>query len=193
MSSIEKHEDVTYADIEALPEHVVGEIVAGELLVSPRPSGPHAQVTSVLGMTIGSPFHLGRGGPGGWIILDEPELHLGGDVLVPDLAGWRKERLPRVPQDPRFTVSPDWVCEVLSRSTARFDRTRKASAYAREHVHHLWFVDPIEKTLEVLRAQDGSWLIAQTFGDAEHDKHIRAEPFDAVEIDLSALWLPDAD
>ncbi|MEO1333902.1 MAG: Uma2 family endonuclease, partial [Myxococcota bacterium] len=90
MSSIEKHEDVTYADIEALPEHVVGEIVAGELLVSPRPSGPHAQVTSVLGMTIGSPFHLGRGGPGGWIILDEPELHLGGDVLVPDLAGWRK-------------------------------------------------------------------------------------------------------
>jgi len=193
MSSIIKRENVTYADIEALPEHLTGEMIAGELIVSPRPGGPHTQVTSVLGMTIGPPFYLGRGGPGGWVILFEPELHLGNDVLVPDLAGWRKERLPEIPRDQRFTVAPDWVCEVLSRSTARFDRTRKANACAREGVMHLWFVDPVEKTLEVLRAHEGSWLIAQTFGDAEGDRLIRAEPFDSIDIDLSALWLSDAE
>jgi Uma2 family endonuclease len=177
----------TYADLESLPPHKVGEIVGGVLIVSPRPAFPHAAAASALGEELGPPFKRGRGGPGGWILLDEPELHLGAgpDVLVPHLAGWRRERMPEMPDVPFATVAPDWICEVLSPSTEAVDRGDKLPIYAREGVLHAWLVDPILRTLEVLRLDAGGWCIVGTSRD--HAK-IRAEPFDAVELDLAVLW-----
>ena len=180
----------TYADLLEVPEHLVAEIVAGHLYASPRPSSPHAHAASTLGMDIGSPFHRGRGGPGGWWILDEPELHLGEDVLVPDLAGWRRERMPAVPNAPYFTLAPDWVCEVISPSTGRLDRTGKMPAYAREEVAYAWLVDPLQRTLEVFRLTEGKWLLIATHAESVV---VRAEPFEAVELDLGALWLSPAE
>jgi Uma2 family endonuclease len=134
---------------------------------------------------LGAPFDLGIGGPGGWIMLDEPELHVGPDIVVPDLAGWRSERLPVILDAAYFTVAPDWVCEVLSRSTEAIDRADKLPIYAREGVHHAWLVNAPQRTLEVLRRQGDNWLtIAVHRGDCK----VRAEPFDAIELDLSILW-----
>ena len=136
-------------------------------------------------MLIGGPFDHGIGGPGGWWILDEPELHLGPDVLVPDLAGWRRSRMPEVPNVPFSTLAPDWVCEVLSPSTTTLDRTKKLDIYAREHVGHAWLVDPIARTLEVLRREDGRWLIRATHAGSDV---VRATPFGEVDLDLRGLW-----
>lgn len=175
----------TYEDLLHVPDHQVAEIVDGELIVSPRPSGPHARATSVIGMEIGGPFDRGRGGPGGWWIVDEPELHLGEDVVVPDVAGWRRERMPVYPDAPFVTLAPDWVCEVLSTRTRRLDRIRKMPVYAREGVPWIWIVDPDAETLEVFRLQTGSWVLASSHvGDEE----VRAEPFAAVPLALGALW-----
>jgi Uma2 family endonuclease len=175
----------TYADILALPEHVVGEIIDGELYVSPRPASPHARASSRLGMEVGGPFDGGRGGPGGWVILFEPELHIGGQVMVPDLAGWRREHMPEMPDAPFFELAPDWVCEVISPSTGRLDRLKKMPRYGEAGVHHLWIVDPIAKILEVFRAEAALWLMLGVHGD---DAKVRAEPFDAIELDLALLW-----
>lgn len=176
----------TYEDVLAAPAHVVAELVSGVLHTHPRPAKPHAAAASALGEELGPPFKRGRGGPGGWVILDEPELHLGGDVLVPDLAGWRRERLPHLDASvPYFDLAPDWVCEVLSPSTEALDRGEKRVAYAREGVRHLWLVTPPARLLEILRLDGGRWLIAQTFAG---DDKVRAEPFDAIELDLSILW-----
>jgi len=176
----------TYDDLLALPEHVVGEIIDGELIVSPRPAPRHAVATSVLGGELGPPYHSGRGGPGGWWILFEPELHLGEDVLVPDLAGWRRERLPVVPETAFFTVAPNWICEVLSPGTARLDRQRKLAIYARERVTHAWLLDPIERTLEVLRLEGQQWVIVAVHAG---DEEARAEPFEATSLSLARLWV----
>ena len=138
-----------------------------------------------MGRDVGSPFQRGRGGPGGWWILDEPELHLGEDILVPDLAGWRRERMPELFKGPSHTLPPDWVCEVLSPSTFRLDRIRKLPVYGPEGVGHVWFVDPIARTLEVFRLESGRWVVIGSHGD---DDLLRAEPFEAVELDLLALW-----
>jgi Uma2 family endonuclease len=176
----------TYADLLKVPDHLVAEIVDGELHTSPRPAPRHTVATSELGYELGLPFSRGRGGPGGWWILDEPELHLGPDILVPDLAAWRRERLPRISDTPPyFTVTPDWICEVLSPSTYRLDRVGKLRVYGREGVKHAWLVHPGERTLEVLRLESGRWSIIGTFADAAR---VRAEPFDAIEIDLRVLW-----
>jgi Uma2 family endonuclease len=174
----------TYAEIVALPEHVVGEIVNGELVVSPRPAPRHATVASSLGGILVPPYRFGDGGPGGWRILDEPELHLGDDVLVPDLAGWRSERLPSIPEEAFFTLPPDWVCEVLSPSTSRVDRTRKLPIYARAAVPYAWLIDPATQTLEVYRLESGHWVVVATHGG---DERVRAVPFDAIELGLSCL------
>src|SRR3954471_19359258 len=135
----------TYADLEKVPENMVAELIDGDLYTSPRPAGPHADTSSVLGMLIGFPYRLGRGGPGGWWIVDEPEVHLDIDVevLVPDLAGWRRERMPQIPKDHRFIIPPDWVCEVLSPSTARIDRGKKMRIYAEHGVPWMWILDPL--------------------------------------------------
>lgn len=175
----------TYEDLLALPEHVVGEIVGGELVVSPRPAPRHAVASSALGGNLEPPYQSGRGGPGGWWILDEPELHLGDDVLVPDLAGWLRTRMPVVPETAYFTLAPDWICEVLSPGTARLDRQRKLAIYAREGVSHAWLLDPIERTLERLRLGHGQWVIAGVHGGQDD---VRAEPFDATSLALADLW-----
>lgn len=178
----------TYEDLARVPEHMVAEILDGELYATPRPALRHTHAASVLGAEIGNPFARGRGGPGGWWILDEPEVHLQANVVVPDLAGWRKSRLPIIPDAPFLTVAPDWVCEVISPSTEAIDRGKKGAIYAREGVSHLWFINPISETLEVLTLVDGRWtLVAAHVGNAV----VRAEPFDAVEVDLSVLWPSD--
>lgn len=185
MSASPARRKPTYQDVAALPPHQVGQILAGELVVQPRPSGRHASVTSTLGEELGPPFRRGRGGPGGWIILDEPEVHLGDDVLVPDLAGWRRSRLPSIGDEAFFELAPDWACEVLSPSTVKHDRTTKLAIYAREGVGHVWLVDPAHRTLEVMRRTDVGWLVVGAHHDAEV---VRAEPFDAIELDLALLW-----
>jgi Uma2 family endonuclease len=175
----------TYEDLLAVPDHRVAEILDGELYVSPRPASPHTRAASALGIKIGGPYDL-EPGPGGWWLLDEPELHFGDDVLVPDLAGWRRERMPAVPSTPFFVLSPDWVCEVVSPSTQQIDRRRKLPIYAREGVGHLWLVDPLARTVEVYRRSAEGWLLVATHAAGEK---VRAEPFDAVELDLAALWI----
>lgn len=175
----------TYADIEALPEHQVGEIIGDRLYVFPRPATPHAAASSALGEILGAPFKRGRGGPGGWFILDEPELHFGSDVLVPDLAGWRRDRVPEIPAAPFLSIGPDWVCEVLSPSTAAVDRGEKLPVFARERVAHVWFVDPIAKTLEVLRLDGESYRVVTTHHGGAVAK---VEPFDAIDLELAILW-----
>ncbi|MCY1044281.1 Uma2 family endonuclease [Corallococcus sp. bb12-1] len=175
----------TYADLEALPDHVVGEIVAGELYASPRPAMRHSAVSSRLGGELMNPFARGRGGPGGWLLLDEPELHVGEDVLVPDLAGWRSERMPHVPDLAATSLAPDWVCEVLSPSTQKLDREAKLPVYAREGVLHVWLMDPRTLTLEVFGLSEGRYtLLLMHTGTAP----VRAEPFDAMELDLPFIW-----
>jgi len=170
-----------YEDILALPEHLVGEILEGALHTHPRPAPRHALTYSVLGFAIGAPFH-----GGGWWIIDEPEIHLGPDVLVPDIAGWRRERLPELPQTAWFDLAPDWVCEILSPATARTDRAVKMPIYAREGVPHLWLVDPDARTLEAYRLQDnGHWLLLSTL---KEDDPVRQPPFEAVSFPLGSLW-----
>ena len=175
----------------AVPGHLVAEIVGGVLHTMPRPARRHTIAASNLGEELGPPFKRGRGGPGGWVILDEPELHLGSgpDILVPDLAGWRRERMPDAVGDddapPFFDLSPDWVCEVLSPRTEGFDRGEKVPIYARESVRHVWLVDPIEQTLEVFALDVERYaLLAVHHGEIR----VRAEPFDAIELDLAILW-----
>lgn len=176
----------TYEDILALPPHVTGQILFGVLHAFPRPAPKHALAASVLGGELGPPFHRGRGGPGGWVILYEPELHLEAHVLVPDMAGWRRERMPEMPIDKAyFTLAPDWACEILSPSTAAVDRGDKRAVYAMQGVAHLWFVDPEARTLEVLSLDGASYRVSAVFSA---DATVRADPFDAIELDLAALW-----
>jgi Uma2 family endonuclease len=176
----------TYDDVIAAPPDRVAEVLDGELYLSPRPAPPHAAATSALGEELGPPFKRGRGGPGGWLILDEPELHLGADVVVPDLGGWRRERLPFLTNEvPYFEVVPDWACEVLSPSTSKLDRTKKLPCYAAAGVGHVWLVDPLARTLEVLALQGTKYVIESVHGD---DARVRAVPFDAIELDLAILW-----
>jgi hypothetical protein len=178
--------DATYDDLRDVPDHFVAEMFESELYASPRPALPHAHAASVMGALLGGPFHLAVNGPGGWVLLDAPELHLSNDVLVPDLAGWRRERLPTVPAVPYSTIAPDWVCEVLSPSTEALDRGKKLRSYAREGVAHAWLVNPMLRTLEVLSLASGTFTLAESH---EGNVNIRAVPFDAIELDLGALWI----
>ncbi len=175
----------TYADLCAVPENYVAEILGGELYANPRPASRHSLAASALGAKLSSPFHFGENGPGGWWLLDEPELHFDADVLVPDIAGWRRERMPAVPAAAYLTLAPDWLCEVLSPSTESIDRGKKLAIYAREGVRHVWLVNPLLQTLEVLRLQSERWSLVAVH---EGDNPVRAEPFDAVELPLGALW-----
>lgn len=182
-----EHREATYEDILNLPEHLTGEIINGELYTQPRPTPAHARASSALGAKYVPPFDFGDNGPGGWIILDEPELHLGSKphIIVPDLAGWRRERLPALPETAWFETAPDWVCEVISPSTAGKDRVKKMPVYAEFGVRHLWLVDPLAKTLEAYRLHDGQWLRIGAWAD---DDVARIEPFEAVELSLTTLW-----
>jgi Uma2 family endonuclease len=175
----------TYGDLEKVSDIMIAEIADGELHASPRPALPHAVAGSALQTLISGSYQFGRGGPGGWWIIFEPELHLGPDVLVPDIAGWRQTRLPHVPAAPWLSVPPDWICELLSPSTEAFDRARKLAMYAREGVAHAWLVDPIARTLEVLRLESGRWIAIATCAGSQV---VRLEPFADVDIELGTLW-----
>jgi Uma2 family endonuclease len=175
----------TYEDLLQVPDHLVAEILDGELYASPRPAVRHAHAAMILGTDIVNPFGRGRGGPGGWWFLPEPELHLQADVVVPDLAGWRRSRAAAIPDAPAVTVAPDWVCEIISPSTEGIDRGKKRAIYAREGVSHFWLINPLVETLEVLALADGRWTLVATHVGAIT---VRVEPFEAIELDLSALW-----
>ncbi len=186
--AIEKRR-ATYEDLMKIPDTMVAEIIDGELIVSPRPAIPHARATAAVAGDLFGTFDRAPGdpaGPGGWWLLFEPELHLGPDVIVPDLAGWRRTRLPVLPNVAAFEIAPDWVCEVISPSTGAVDRGRKIRIYAREQVSHLWIIDPILRTLEVYRFEGSRWVVAGTYAGTEA---VRAEPFAAVELRLARWWL----
>jgi Uma2 family endonuclease len=176
-----------YERYKRVPPHQHAEIVRGTLYVMPRPAPKHANASSVLGIELGGPFQRGRGGPGGWWILDEPELHLISlEPVVPDLAGWRIERMPELPDTAYFTLVPDWVCEVLSKSTERIDRDEKMPLYAEHGVRHVWLVDPIAKTLEThALGEDHRWREVRIH---QGDVRVREAPFEAIELELAALW-----
>ncbi|MBK6687176.1 MAG: Uma2 family endonuclease [Deltaproteobacteria bacterium] len=177
----------TYPDIEALPEHVTGEIIDGVLYTQPLPPNVHVVASSALGNILFAPFWCRPQAPGseGWIVLRKPELHLRGNVLVPDLAGWRRQRLPEVPNRQGLELAPDWVCEILSPSTAAKDRAKKLPIYSKEGVHHTWLVDPAAKTLEVFQREGAGWLLLGTWAD---EATVAAEPFAAVAFELGLLW-----
>jgi len=175
----------TYDDLLKVPDHLVAEILDGELYTSPRPAPRHAEASSGLVGALRGPFDRGRGGPGGWRILFEPELHFAADVVVPDLAGWRRERMPALPEEAYFQLAPDWICGIVSPSTAAMDRIKKLTIYARERISHAWLVDPLARTLEVLRLEQGRWTIVTTGGALDV---MRAEPFAEMDLDLSLLW-----
>lgn len=175
----------TYADLEAVPPHLVAEIIDGELLTHPRPSPRHGVASSALGARLMDFFQFDGGRPGGWIFIDEPELHLGPHVVVPDIAGWRRERLPSYPETNYFTISPDWVCEVLSASTEKRDRTVKMRIYAEAQVPYFWLIDPRLQILEAFELAEGRWL---KIGAWNSDDEVRARPFDAATISLADLW-----
>lgn len=175
----------TYEDLFDLPENLVGEIINGRLVTHPRPAPKHARAYSILGGRIIGPYDEGTDGPGGWWILDEPEIHLDGDILVPDIAGWRRERMPKLPETAWFDLAPDWLCEILSPSTARVDRVEKLPIYARWGVQHVWLVDPDLRTLEAYENADGRWLLLATLKD---DDAVSVTPFDAISFSLGGLW-----
>jgi Uma2 family endonuclease len=188
-----KIERATYADVLAAPPHRVAELIEGTLYTFPRPAPKHGWAASNLGAELSGPFGRGRGGPGGWRILLEPEIHFpdpsaknGIHAVVPDLAGWRRERMPKLPRTKYFSLAPDWICEVLSPSTEGHDRTVKVPLYAREGVPHAWLVDPIVRTLEVYQlTSERQWLLLGAYRD---DAVVRAPPFDAIDLELFALW-----
>lgn len=175
----------SYEDLRRVPPHLVAEIVDAELYASPRPAARHANAGVAIVSELDGRFRRGRGGPGGWIILPEPELHVVGQVMVPDATGWRRERMPELPDVTAFELAPDWICEILSPSTESLDRSLKMPRYAEAGVQHAWLVDPMARTLEVYRLERGGYHLAERF---EGDGPIRPLPFDAVDFDLSALW-----
>ena len=178
----------TYADIEALPSHLTGELIFGALHAHPRPTPQHGEATSVLLAELQIPFGRRRGVPGGWIIQVEPELHLGPHVVVPDIAGWKTETLPRLPKTAYFEAAPDWLAEVLSPSTLKTDRTSKLQIYAEYGVKHLWYADPAVRTLEIFALNGTTHSIIATFKDEDV---VIAPPFESHSFQLAALWQDD--
>jgi Uma2 family endonuclease len=177
----------TYQDVIDAPPTMVAEIAGGRLHLHPRPASRHARATFIIAGQLHGPFQSGPGAPDGWHFAIEPELHFGDDVLVPDLAGWRRERMPVYPDAPFFTLAPDWACEILSPSTRRFDVTEKRALYGANGVAHLWMVDPEARTLETFKLGPGGWLVGAAFKEGDD---VRALPFETLTVPLNALW-PD--
>jgi Uma2 family endonuclease len=175
----------TYADLEAVPPHLMAEIIFGSLVTHPRPAPPHTTASFALGSRIGPKFQDGEGGPGGWIFANEPELHLGENVVVPDIAGWKRERYATVKDRTWISVVPDWICEILSPSTENYDRNEKRKIYATAGVGHIWLLDPRSLSLECFQNVAGNWLLMQTFTD---DETVSAPPFEAAQFKLKSLF-----
>ena len=184
--------NATYRDVLDAPEGLRAEIVEGNLYLQPRPASPHGYVSDIIASELIYQFQRDKGGPGGWWIKVEPEIHFEGEkpnVLDPDLAGWRKERLPVYPNVKFMTLVPDWVCEIASPSTARRDRGTKSDVYLAQGVTHYWILDPLGRTLEAFERSDGGrWVRLGAWGE---DDTASVAPFDAVTLDLAELWLPE--
>lgn len=183
--SIPARREATYEDLLRLPDHMLAQVLSGDLHVTPRPAAGHSGIEGDLYLELGGPFLRGRGGPGGWWLAVEPELHLGKDVVVPDLAGWRRERMPEWPKTPYISVTPDWVCEILSPSTAHLDRGPKLDLYARDGVPHAWLIDPLDCTLEAYALEQGRWV---RLGLWRMGETVRVPPFDAVPLELAEIF-----
>jgi len=178
-----------YRDLENLPERAIGELFDGQLHAQSRPAVPHVHAHSSMGISLGAPFHNGIGGPGGWVIYSEPEIHftLDVDVAVPDLAGWQRERKLKFPTGHKIELVPDWICEILSPSTRSIDREIKMPLYARYGVPWLWLVEPVERVLEAYRLVEDDWLeVGRYTGMVQ----AAIPPFDAVPFELGNLWMP---
>lgn len=175
----------TYEDLLAVPEHLVAELLFGKLVTHPRPAPRHASAATALSGVLTPPFQFGSGGPGGWVFMVEPELHLGEHIAVPDLAAWRREHLPALPETAWIETPPDWVCEVLSPSTERYDRGDKRLIYSEAGVGHLWHIDPVLQMLEVFELRDGKWLLLDVFHD---NAQVAAPPFADLTFALGLLW-----
>lgn len=177
----------TYEDLFDIPENLVGEIFSGELVTHPRPSPRHSQAASAVGAVLFNRFSINPGGDDdGWWILDEPECHLSEDIVVPDIAGWRKSTMLELPETAWFGIRPDWVCEVVSPSTAKYDRGVKREIYAREKVGHYWMVDPVEKMVEVFALSESGWVLTDVVSDDQVDN---LPPYETLPFDLSTLWV----
>ena len=187
MSALLKPAQNLYAELCDLPPHVTGEIINGVLYTQPRPAGPHSLTASALGGELYGGYQRGTGGPGGWWIINEPEIHFIRDieVCVPDIAGWRKERMPKIPRGHRFEIVPNWVCEVLSPSTGKNDRVVKMPVYAQYGVGYLWLVHPSDRTLEAFALREGCWTVIGLFQDNET---IHVAPFEEMALNLGSLW-----
>ena len=185
MALAKPHRHDVYAELEALPSNMVGQIISGALYAHPRPTRRHGRAAGGLNFAINGPFQFKQGGPGGWVFIPEHELHLGQHVVVPDISGWKTDRYPIAETTSYSVVPPDWLCEILSPSTARLDRFQKLPIYAGHSVHHCWYVDPIEKTLEVFILDQGTYKIGPTFTDSAP---VTAPPFEAHTFALSLLW-----
>ena len=191
MNPAQRH--ATYEDLLQVPDRFIAEIIDGELIVSPHPAIPHLHAATAICQDLGffdSASEKLRDRRGGWWILFAVELHFGEDVLVPDLSGWSRDHMPVLKNVPYSEQAPDWACEIVSPNTGRLDRVKKMPIYARERVSHLWLVDPLQRTLEVYRLEGHGWFVVSSHGDTEN---VHAEPFDAIEIDLSRWWLEQAE
>ena len=188
--AVELGRPATYQDVLDAPEHKVAEIIEGTFYLSPRPAPLHAVANKGVMCGLAPLFHLSKGGAGGWWILIEPEIHIGDNVTVPDITGWKHNPMPEHPYDtPYFTATPDWVCETLSATTRSLDLDWKRPLYAREGVGHLWLVDPIDRTLEAFELRDGEWVpIAALKGD----EPVSVPPFETITFSLGDLWWPEA-
>jgi Uma2 family endonuclease len=178
--------NATYQDVVEAPDNLVAELIGGELFLQPRPAMPHARASSRLGMVLGPPFDLGQGGPGGWFLVDEPEIRLASNIVVPDIAGWRRAEAEGLNlRAAQVEVVPAWVCEIMSPSTQGHDRIRKLPAYAKYGVEHVWLIDPKVQTLEVFRREDTRWVLAAAFGERDE---VSVEPFGELSFALDVLW-----
>jgi len=176
----------TLADLDALPRGIKGEIIEGVLYTMTRPRSRHQRTGAMIVSALSGPFDLGQRGPGGWWILPEPGIELPNTPeIAPDLAGWRRERLPVLPED-ALTVVPDWVCEILSPTTRRHNLLVKKPYYAKVGVPHHWIVDPVERTVTAYRLESGRWLELGVYRD---NHEARIEPFDAVPLDITSWWI----
>jgi len=186
VSKREVEREATYEDLLRVPDDLIAELIGGELFASPRPQGRHGRATTALSAIMHTPFDRGINGPGGWWIMTEPEIHLGRDVFVPDVCGWRRETLPEFPPGPAVEIRPDWVCEIVSPRTARLDRIRKMPAYGGHGVPYFWIIDPELRTLEVFVLEGSRYSLTETH---EGDDVVRVEPFQEIELSLADLWL----
>lgn len=175
----------TYADLEALPAHLTGEILFGELIAYPQPVLRHMKVAASIQSLLFPPYEIGRNGPGGWIFIHEPELHLGEHVCVPDLAGWRTTRLPHVLSEAYLELPPDWICEVSSRSTEKYDKGPKREIHAACGVPFLWQADHEARFIETFKLADGQWVVTKPIGETGT---IDVAPFDAASVDAALIW-----